>query len=170
MKNIIYYLIFIICCTSCDSCSKSGRRNIEYTKNLPEKEVGSREGNTIKMIEINGVYQIPIEVNGVQMSFIFDTGASSISISFTEANFLFKQGKLQKTDIIGKQKFMDANGDISEGTVINLKEVKIGTRVLYNVEASVVNNINAPLLLGQSALDRFGKISIDYNKNEIIFE
>ncbi len=73
-------------------------------------------------------------------------------------------------DIKGTQSFIDANGDISEGTKINLKSVKLGDRVLHNVEASVVHNLGAPLLMGQSALAQFGKITIDNEKGEIIFE
>ena len=113
---------------------------------------------------------MPVEVNGVRMSFIFDTGASSISISNTEAYFLVKQGLLTKEDIKGSQSFIDANGNISEGTIIILKSIKIGNRILHNVEASVVNNLNAPLLFGQSALGQFGKISIDNNRGEVTFE
>ena len=77
----------------------------------------------VKMDKINGVFQIPVEVVGVQMYFIFDTGASIISISETEANFLWKQGKLTEDDIKGTASFSDANGDISEGTIIVLRTV-----------------------------------------------
>lgn len=104
------------------------------------------------------------------MVFIFDTGASTVSISLIEASFLFKQGKISETDIIGEQQFMDANGGISEGTIINLKEVKIGGRIVNNIKASVVHNNKAPLLLGQSVLEKFGKISIDYNRSELTLE
>ena len=41
--------------------------------------------------------------------------------------------------------------------------------LLHNVEATVVNNIQAPLLLGQTALAKFGKISIDYDNLTIEF-
>jgi aspartyl protease family protein len=51
-----------------------------------------------------------------------------------------------------------------------LKEVTIGNRTIYNINASVVDNSIAPLLFGQSALEQFGKISIDYNSNTITFE
>lgn len=116
------------------------------------------------MEKVGGVYQVPLLINGVKMFFIFDTGASSIAISETEALFLYKQGKLKDEDILGKQNFIDANGDISEGTLINLRKVEIGDRVLRNVQASITHNLNAPLLFGQSALERFGRIEID-NKN-----
>ena len=77
---------------------------------------------------------------------------------------------LPPEDIVGKSNFIDANGDVSVGTIIILRKVKIGNKVLTNVEASVVNNLNAPLLIGQSALEKFDKISIDYGKSQITFE
>lgn len=63
-----------------------------------------------------------------------------------------------------------ANGQISEGTVITLREVKIGDAVLHNVDASVVGSQKAPLLLGQSAMERFGTITIDNANNKIIIK
>ena len=60
---------------------------------------------------------------------------------------------------------MDANGEVSVGTVINLKDVNFGGLILTNVRASVVRNQKAPLLLGQSVLSRLGKIEIDNSKN-----
>ena len=60
--------------------------------------------------------------------------------------------------------------DISTGTVINLREVKLGNYTIRNVEASVVDNLEAPLLLGQSALNRFGKIEVDYQDESLTLE
>ena len=137
------------------------------TENQPKIVTGS---NSVKMTKRGGVYEIPISINGYPMDFIFDTGASSISISETEVFFLYKQGRRTEDDIKGEVEFIDATGGISQGTLINLREVKIGNRELYNVEASVVHNMEAPLLLGQSALAQFGKLTIDYKNNEIIFE
>ena len=62
---------------------------------------------------------------------------------------------------------MDANGNVSVGTVINLKEVDFGGFTLNNVKASVVLNQKAPLLLGQSVLGRLGKIEID-NQRQVL--
>jgi len=176
-----YYLFVIfvslICFSSCER--KSGRinrsnkdysntRNPKISRN--EDSPRSNGSNIIKMRRENGIFLVPTKINGVSLEFIFDTGASIISISQTEALFLYKQGRLTKEDFIGEINFTDANGDISEGQVVNLKTVEIGNRTLNNVQASIVNNLKAPLLLGQSALNRFGKISIDYAKSEITFE
>lgn len=83
---------------------------------------------------------------------------------------LLKQGKLKEDDILGTMQFKDATGRISEGTTINLRSVVIGNREIKNVKASVVHNMEAPLLLGQSALGQFGKVTIDYKKNQLSFE
>ena len=114
--------------------------------------------------------EIPVMINGVEMYFIFDTGAGLISISQSVADDLYNKGKLRDSDFIGKGQFSDANGDITEGTIINLSSVTIGNRELNDVQACVIQGQNAPLLFGQSALQKFGKVSIDYNTNEITFE
>ena len=72
--------------------------------------------------------------------------------------------------VLNVEYFQDATGKISEGTKINIREVKIGEMVLENVEALVVDNVNAPLLLGQTVLERFGSIEIDNVNGEIIFK
>ena len=123
--------------------------------------------NVIKMKSIGGVSVIPCKVNGLNLNFIFDTGASNVSISMTEATFMLKNGYLSLNDIIGSNKFSDANGNISEGVIINLKEIEIGGVKLFNVIASVVKNDKAPLLLGQSAIKKLGQIKFDLKENTI---
>lgn len=108
-----------------------------------------------------GTTKVQCQINGLPLHFIFDTGASDVSLSMVEANFMMKNEYITKNDIIGSRQYMDANGDISEGTVINLKSVNFGGLELNNVRASVVRNQRAPLLLGQSVLGRLGKVEID---------
>lgn len=62
---------------------------------------------------------------------------------------------------------MTADGNISEGTVINLRDVKFGNLHLKDVKVSVVRNQSAPLLLGQSVLSKLGKIEIA-NNNKVL--
>ena len=74
---------------------------------------------------------------------------------------MYKNGYLSNKDVIGKQRYQTADGSISVGTTIILKEVQFAGLILKNVRASVVKSQNAPLLLGQSVLQRLGKIEID---------
>ncbi len=120
---------------------------------------------TVPFTKEGGVYKVKCTINDLPLHFIFDTGASSVSISMVEANFMMKNDFLKSSDVIGSQHFIDANGDISEGTIINLSHVNFGGLELPNVRASVVRNQKAPLLLGQTVLNRLGKIEID-NENQ----
>jgi aspartyl protease family protein len=122
----------------------------------------------VKMTQENGVFTVPCTVNGLQMNFIFDTGASNVSISLTEAKYMMKNGHLNKEDLVGATYFQFADGNISQGTKVVIRELKIGNRTLRNVEANVVHTDNAPLLLGQSALQRFGLITVDYSNKRLI--
>ena len=100
-------------------------------------------------------------VNNLPLHFIFDTGASSISMSDVEATFMMKNGYLSSKDVVGKQHFLTADGSVSEGTVLNLRNVNFGGVSLDNIQASVVKNQRAPLLLGQSVMQKLGRIEID---------
>ena len=100
------------------------------------------------------VCKVKCAINGLPLHFIFDTGAADVSISSVEATFMAKNDFLSSSDIIGKQNYQTADGNITEGTIINLKDVKLGSLHLNNIKASVVRNQAAPLLLGQSVLSK----------------
>lgn len=80
---------------------------------------------------------------------------------------MMKNGYLSKDDVVGSTYYLDANGNVSEGTKLILRKVTFGNDVLTNVQASVVSNQRAPLLLGQSVLARLGKVEIDNQKRVI---
>lgn len=118
----------------------------------------TKEGNVCK---------VKCTINNLPLHFIFDTGASNVSISSVEATFMLKNDYLSVSDIIGRQNYMTADGNITEGTVINLRDVKLGNIHLNDIKASVVKNQSAPLLLGQSVFSKLGKIEID-NDNKVL--
>ncbi len=135
---------------------KDGRiSSFESNMDLPVEIPFTKEG---------GVCQVKCKINDLPLYFVFDTGASTVSLSMVEATFMMKNGYLKPADIIGKRNYMDANGNVSEGTEVNLRNVDFGGEKLTNVRASVVRNQQAPLLLGQSVLGRLGKIEIDNEK------
>lgn len=119
---------------------------------------------------VGGTYEVPCTINGLPLKFIFDTGASDVTISSVEANFMLKNDYLTVKDFKGSRKYITADGDVSEGAVICIKEVLVGDVTLKNIEASVVKNQKAPLLLGQSVLERFGKITIDNENSTLIIK
>ena len=119
---------------------------------------------------VGGTFEVPCEINGLPLQMIFDTGASDVTISSVEANFMLKNRYLSDKDIKGKRYYQVATGELRAGAVITLREIMIGDVRLKDVEASVVNNQRAPLLFGQSAMERFGTITIDNENNKLIIK
>lgn len=123
---------------------------------------------TIQMEKSGDIFYIPGKVNGLNLKFVFDTGASEVSISLTEAEFMIKNGYLSDKDIVGSSYAQIANGDIVENTKIILRKVEVGGITLHDVNALVSHTLQAPLLFGQSAIQKLGPIQIDGNKLTII--
>lgn len=111
---------------------------------------------------------IPVKINGVGLDMIFDTGATSTCITVAEAQYLYDKGRLSEEDILDVQAYQTADGNIRVGLRIVLREVAIGESILLNdVEALVVEDQLAPLLLGQSVLKNFKEVSVD-RKNRVV--
>ena len=147
------------------------RYKSEYESNIMQSFGSASTGETVTsevpFVKEDGVCKVKCKINDLPLHFVFDTGASDVTLSMVEATFMMKNGYLSGSDVVGSQRYMDANGDVSVGTVINLKNVNFGGLELNNVRASVVRNQKAPLLLGQSVLGRLGKIEID-NANHVL--
>lgn len=126
--------------------------------------VDSTAQKVIQMENVNGVYRIACSVNGAKMKMIFDTGASSVSLSETMANFLYDNGYISDEDVLGTSKSRTADGTIHDNVVINLKDIEISGLHIKNVKAVVISGQNAPLLLGQTAIQKLGSITIEGNR------
>jgi clan AA aspartic protease (TIGR02281 family) len=118
----------------------------------------------IQMEKDGGVYKIPCVVNGCKMKFIFDTGAASVCLSMAMAEYLYENDYLSKEDILGKGTSSVADGRIVDHIVIKLRDIEIAGLHLKNVKAVVIEGQKAPLLLGQTAIQELGRISIDGNR------
>lgn len=139
----------------------------KFSQSSDEKTGSEKITTEVPFTKENGICNVKCKINDLPLYFVFDTGASTVSLSMVETTFMMKNGYLDKKDVVGSQYFLDANGNVSEGTTINIRKVDFGGLELENVRASVVRNQKAPLLLGQSILSRLGKIEID-NSNHIL--
>lgn len=111
-----------------------------------------------------GVKFVHVKVNGVGWDMIFDTGCSGTLLSLSEARYLAEKGLLLEDDILGTTHSQIADGSIVENMVVKLRKVSIvasegKTIDCYNVSATVSNNIDAPMLLGNEVLD---EVAYDY--------
>lgn len=118
----------------------------------------------IIMEQDGGVYKVPCSVNGVKMKFVFDTGASAVSISKSIASFMEDNGYLNKVDFLGKTQTQIADGSVVDVEVVNLKDFEIGGLHLQDVLATIKDGQNVPLLMGQSAIEKLGRVSIEKDR------
>lgn len=177
--NIIKSILGLTISATLLSCGGDKKKPIYVdTENISEEQDASDDTYAQSGDEIivpfrneNGVKYIPVKVNGIGFDMIFDTGCSGALISVAEANYLYQKGKLTQEDILGTAQSQIADGSVVENMVVNLKEVIINDQISCpNVHATVSNNINAPLLLGNEILDRLATIKIDNEQEALIFK
>ena len=132
---------------------------------------GNVKKNTVPVKTTDGVYTINVQLNGVLMiDFIFDPGASDVSISPDVALTLIRTGTIKEEDWLSGGYYRFADGSTAKSKRFVLRSLKIGDRVVNNVNCSISNSIEAPMLLGQSVLSRFGKYTFDNQKKTIVIE
>ncbi|MBQ2906765.1 MAG: retroviral-like aspartic protease family protein [Bacteroidales bacterium] len=174
MKKILYHLVVFILSfviVGCSNNKQSQKEESPYAGFEYDRE--SDEDYVIKIPYTdmgNNLVSLPVTINGMGVEMIFDTGASSTTISLQEAQYLAKHGKLEEDDILGVQKFGTADGKTSEGLIIKLKELVIGNKItVSNTYATVVMNQEAPLLLGGSVFTQFREVSVDREEHIVKF-
>jgi aspartyl protease family protein len=100
-------------------------------------------------------FWIDATVDGVQVRFLVDTGASTVVLNRSDATRLgFRPGNLAFT-----QDFQTANGR-TRGAPVTLKEIRIGTIRFDNVAASVNEGELDHSLLGMRVLERLSSLEI----------
>lgn len=168
-SNLAKTIMSVILLMTIASCS-SGEKTPPIKFPTPDKEI------VIPYKEVSGVPTIPVKINGVSMQMIYDTGASHISMSLNEVLTLCKLGEIRDSDIIGTDSATLADGSTIENVRVRLREVEIGGEngiKVHNVEATIVPNLAAPLLLGRSAIEKdrsVTSVSTDMTRKTIVIK
>ena len=121
----------------------------------------------VKLEQDGNCYLVGANVNGIPMKMTLDTGASTMSISIIEYEFLKKQ-KLISDSTVQVSECTIANGDITKCFMIKIAQVSIGDTYVKNVDCLVMENPDAPLLLGMNVLNGLGGVSINYKRKLLI--
>lgn len=127
--------------------------------------------NEVKISKNGGLYYIPATINDVlKIKFIIDSGASEVSVSQDVAFTLIKTETITQNDLLPGQEYQLADGSISKSNRFIIRTLKIGNRILKDVACIISGSVKAPMLLGQSALEKLGNYSIDYKASMIRFQ
>lgn len=102
-----------------------------------------------------GHFLVNAEVNGVDIEFLVDTGASTVILTAADARELgFEVEYLEFTE-----RFQTANGVI-EGAPVTLRELSIGDLELDEVRSTVVRSKMSKSLLGMTFLNRLDSYEV----------
>ena len=149
----IWFLIFLGLITA------YGFRDIIREQLTPKSTFVLSQNSVVLRRAADGHFQARLEVNGVPVDFIVDTGASEIVLTQRDAARIgFDPEKLRYYGRAGT-----ANGMVGTAEV-RLEVVKLGDITDYGVPASVNEGDLFGSLLGMSYLNRFSEVRISGNE------
>lgn len=138
-----------------------------------ELESGAPPGNAsdvVHLMESGGTYKVPATINGVlQLHFMIDSGASDVVIPADVVLTLMRTGTILDSDFVGHQSYRLADGSVMRSETFLIRTLTVGNHTIENVLGSV-GKVEGSLLLGQSFLSRFSKVSFDYDRSVLLLE
>lgn len=119
---------------------------------------------------MNGEFVVPVEINGViTLNFVVDSGATDVFVPSDVVSTLMRTGTIERSDFIGTQTYILADGSESPSNTFIIRSLKIGNARVENVTGSV-SLAKGSLLLGQSFLERFKSWSINNTTHDLVLE
>lgn len=162
---------FIIVATGCGGNTKPAKRP------TVEDNDSVKQGPTLAYVKDSesSTPVVTVELNGVPIKMLWDTGATGSTISTLEFLNLLKAGNISEDDHLGNTYATVADGSIVEVPIYVIREVIIRTtdgkeKIVNNVTVSVMDNLGASALLGQNVMKELPKYTFDDVESVIRFE
>lgn len=141
----------------------------------PNDPIIKEAKNVVPIDIVDNCIYMTIDVNGIPMRMMFDTGCSTTRMTYIEYFFLKRQGKISEKNFVSNGSIIVANGQSEDVKLYKIDSVKVGNVVLNDVEcifskidSTYVDVNRTPLLIGQSIISKLGKVSIDYTDKKLI--
>jgi aspartyl protease family protein len=131
--------------------------------------VDSSGSGSIVLIYDGNISTLTVNIGGIIVTMILDSGASDVSISQDVENNLLERGIITKESYLEPGLYKLADGSVVTSKRLKVPYLKVGGFEVKNVICSVSPTGNV-LLLGKSFLDMFTKWSIDNSKHILILE
>ncbi len=113
---------------------------------------------------------IPASIDTYSLEFLYEPSTRYISISMDAALDLLKQNIISKNDFHGNPEEIISEGQIKRGAVLTLPSLRIGKKIIYDIDVMVEPKQDEKLILNNEVLLRFGAFTINEETREIIFE
>jgi aspartyl protease family protein len=120
-----------------------------------DDELLSEADGTVLTRQPDGHFYTMANVNGGDVRFLVDTGASAIALTGADADALGISWDENELEKIGR----GVSGDVY-GKAVLLKTVQVGDITVHDVQAAVIPEGLDVSLLGQSFLSKIGNVNI----------
>ena len=129
------------------------------------------EENNSEMFTISkaGYFNFIANVDGYKEPFTYSQNAD-FSISESHALQLLTQGRITADDFKGDAEKLLGTGEIADGAIIVIKEVRIAGRSLTNVEVKVVKRMVETWVIGQKTMKQLGNFEFNTKEKKLIFK
>ena len=136
----------------------------------PPPPTATNSGTSVRLIRDAGTFKVPVRINGVlELQFTVDSGASDVTIPADVVMTLIRTGTIRDSDFVGEQTYRLADGSTVKSRTFRIRQLQVGSRTIENVLGSVAN-VEGSLLLGQSFLSTFRRVSFDYAQGVLVLE
>lgn len=160
------------------ACNSKKNEYDPYKINGTEKKVDSKSFFEVSFKKTDAnLKTIHVKLNNNGYDALFDTGCSGMLISSLELMELIKTNTISKSDYVGDAISTIADGSQIKNPMYKIKKVTVvdnngKEHVLTDIQATVVDNIGADILVGSSVIDNLAKKSytVDLSKKVIRFE
>ncbi len=143
---------------------------ILHQRSVPMMTLSGGIQEEISLEKSQGVYMIPVKVNDITLSFVFDTGAADVQITADTVKTLQEKGTITASDQREPGIYRDATGREETHPRYLIHSITVGNLVMKNVIASVAASPNANLLLGQTFLERLPRWSLDSTRRVLVID
>lgn len=134
--------------------------NSKFAANLvPGHAIENEDGSVSFMKADDGHFHVDAIVNGKNIEFLLDTGASSISLTKSDAE---KIG-IDNNNLVYNKIYNTANGQV-RGASVRLDSLEVGDILLRSVPASINDGEMDGSLLGMSFLNEMRSYKVEGNK------
>ena len=119
-----------------------------------EESVANIDGTVTLQRSANGHFYADVQVNGVPLHMLVDTGASGIALSQEDARAAGIATSIGMNDVVGQ-----GAGGAVRGDVVTLDRITLGSKTVEQMPALVLNG-GEQSLLGQAFLKQFASVEI----------
>jgi uncharacterized protein YraI len=125
----------------------------------------SRDSVPIYVDDSGRAVRVDVQLGSMTQRMLIDTGATNLSLPRSVANDLLQRGEATLDDA---GRVTIADGSMLAITRIRVGTLRIGDRVLHNIDAGVLPDGSEPLL-SFPVLNQAGKFTIDTTAGQLIF-